>query len=78
MGILCPPTGRHTIPWFRSDHRLQDNKYFHDGLRVGACGCLTTCKYHDENDLYRFYLIMFRVVVVVSLFLKSNLFFPIF
>jgi fluoride ion exporter CrcB/FEX len=44
MGVLSPPTSEHPLPWFHSEHPLQQHTSFHLGLKVGLCGCLTTCK----------------------------------
>lgn len=43
MGMISPVEDGHPLPWFRQDHRLQRHKLFHVGLKVGFCGCLTTC-----------------------------------
>jgi hypothetical protein len=45
MGVLSPHTPEHPLPWFHSEHPLQQHTSFHLGLKVGLCGCLTTCKY---------------------------------
>jgi fluoride ion exporter CrcB/FEX len=45
IGVLSPAiSSGHPIPWFRKDHRLQHHEAFHTALKVGLCGCLTTCK----------------------------------
>jgi fluoride ion exporter CrcB/FEX len=45
IGVLSPAIASgHPIPWFRKDHRLQHHEAFHTALKVGLCGCLTTCK----------------------------------
>jgi fluoride ion exporter CrcB/FEX len=45
IGVLSPAVASgHPIPWFRKDHRLQHHEAFHTALKVGLCGCLTTCK----------------------------------
>jgi fluoride ion exporter CrcB/FEX len=45
IGVLSPAiVSGHPIPWFRKDHRLQHHEAFHTALKVGLCGCLTTCK----------------------------------
>jgi fluoride ion exporter CrcB/FEX len=45
IGVLSPAiSSGHPIPWFRKDHRLQHHESFHTALKVGLCGCLTTCK----------------------------------
>ena len=45
IGLLSPTVvGRQPLPWFRPDHPLQRFESFHTALKVGLCGCLTTCK----------------------------------
>lgn len=45
IGVLSPVVASgHPIPWFRKDHQLQHHVAFHTALKVGLCGCLTTCK----------------------------------
>lgn len=45
VGALSPVAGSgHTLPWFHENHHLQNNQAFHDALKIGFCGCLTTCK----------------------------------
>ena len=45
IGVLSPAIASgHPIPWFRKDHRLQHHEAFQTALKVGLCGCLTTCK----------------------------------
>jgi len=43
MGIISPAEDGPPLPWFKADHPLQRHKLFHIGLKVGFCGCLTTC-----------------------------------
>jgi fluoride ion exporter CrcB/FEX len=48
----------HPIPWFDANHTLQKNASYLLGLRVGLCGCLTTCTFVNKMSLmlslYRF------------------------
>jgi hypothetical protein len=54
MGVLSPIQSSVVFPWFRADHRLQRNVPLQLGLKVGLCGCLTTCKYIPllENTIH--------------------------
>jgi fluoride ion exporter CrcB/FEX len=45
VGLLVSDTLTSTpIPWFRQGHWLQSFTPFPTALKVGFCGCLTTCK----------------------------------
>jgi fluoride ion exporter CrcB/FEX len=53
IGVLSPAIASgHPIPWFRKDHRLQHHEAFHTALKVGLCGCLTTCKLSPVSVAY--------------------------
>jgi fluoride ion exporter CrcB/FEX len=46
IGVLSPAVAvGHPIPWFRKEHPLQNHDGFLTALKIGFCGCLTTCKY---------------------------------
>lgn len=46
MGLLCAPEQKPQAPplfWLRWNHPWQRDAALHFGLKVGFCGCLTTC-----------------------------------
>jgi CrcB-like protein, Camphor Resistance (CrcB) len=49
MGLMSPPEKDQASPlvWLRRDHPLQKDTSLHLGLKVGFCGCLTTCKFNE-------------------------------
>jgi fluoride ion exporter CrcB/FEX len=67
IGVLSPAVASgHPLPWFRKDHRLQHHEAFHTALKVGLCGCLTTCKLSPACG--NMYACMLAVEVKVDLF----------
>ena len=67
MGLVSPVVTGHPLVWFRPDHPLQQHDAFHTALKVGFCGCLTTCK--SKTPIYPPCMVhrIFRVVAKLNL-----------
>jgi len=72
IGLLSPAVvGQHPLPWFRADHPLQRFESYHTALKLGLCGCLTTCKYAPEAIMFAWYSI-YSLLISLIIFVHST------